>query len=277
MRRSPKAFSTMQEMWWAWNQAPTVPLRKQILFCGEIHVRSRGHLEHMKLGRALEEETCCKSSLCLRKWGTAKSSDSSDIPISSCVLHCRPPELWMETMLETHMRASARTGARGESSLKNRGVWKYGKNQAVLPKMAQYGTKHMKKCNPWGLLPYSELMRCEIAKLISTPRCSALLRKTSGGPARLDAQLASHRCLGHPQGRCNWVWLPAEPAEPWTAAAFALRSQGTKHVENLKKEIMNLAVQNRQDVIIPECRFALMDEIATVHIVPKIPKDLLDS
>ena len=55
------------------------------------------------------------------------------------------------------------------------------------------------------------------------------------------------------------------------------RSQGTKHVENLKKEIMNLAVQNRQDVIIPECRFALMDEIATVHIVPKIPKDLLDS
>eukprot|EP00435_Cladocopium_sp_Y103_P050506 s1798_g15.t1 len=27
----------------------------------------------------------------------------------------------------------------------------------------------------------------------------------------------------------------------------------TKHVENLKKEIMNLAVQNRQDVIIPEC------------------------
>ena len=32
---------------------------------------------------------------------------------------------------------------------------------------------------------------------------AALLRKTSGGPARLDAQLASHRCLGHPQGRCN--------------------------------------------------------------------------
>eukprot|EP00435_Cladocopium_sp_Y103_P014691 s1444_g3.t1 len=29
--------------------------------------------------------------------------------------------------------------------------------------------------------------------------------------------------------------------------------KGTKHVENLKKEIMNLAVQNRQDVIIPEC------------------------
>jgi hypothetical protein len=47
-------------------------------------------------------------------------------------------------------------------------------------------------------------------------------------------------------------------------------------VENLKKEIMNLAVQNRQDVIIPECRFASMDEIVTVHIVPKIPKDLLD-
>jgi len=29
--------------------------------------------------------------------------------------------------------------------------------------------------------------------------------------------------------------------------------KGTKHVENLKKEIMNMAVQNRQDVIIPEC------------------------
>ncbi|CAJ1419969.1 unnamed protein product [Effrenium voratum] len=29
--------------------------------------------------------------------------------------------------------------------------------------------------------------------------------------------------------------------------------KGTKYVENLKKEILSLAVQNRQDVIIPEC------------------------
>ena len=31
--------------------------KNRFCFCGEIHVRSRGHLEHMKLGRALEEET----------------------------------------------------------------------------------------------------------------------------------------------------------------------------------------------------------------------------
>lgn len=30
-------------------------------------------------------------------------------------------------------------------------------------------------------------------------------------------------------------------------------SQATKHVENLKKEIMSMAIQNRQDMIIPEC------------------------
>ena len=40
--------------------------------------------------------------------------------------------------------------------------------------------------------------------------CATLLRKTSGGPARLDAQPAWHRCLGHPQGRCNcWVLAPS--------------------------------------------------------------------
>ena len=101
-----------------------MPLRKQILFCGEIHVRSRGHLEHMKLGRALEEETCCKSSLCLRKWVlqnpvTAVASPSL---AASCIA----------------------------------GRLSYGKKAGRSQNGPNWKKTYEKICNPWGLLPYSE-------------------------------------------------------------------------------------------------------------------------
>ena len=48
--------------------------------------------------------------------------------------------------------------------------------------------------------------------------------------------------------------------------------KGTKPVENLKKEIMNLAVQNRQDVIIPECRFAEINGHNLSTFLDEMPK-----
>ena len=89
-----------------------------------------------------------------------------------------------------------------------------------------------------------EILVLKNFRLPSTAWCTTCFTPMPGTSSRT----AGRDAVGLRRRAVCCIWLPS--------GLHKLSGQGTKHVENLKKEIMNLAVQNRQDVIIPDCRFA---------------------